>query len=78
MIRPAVGLKATIEEERGRWILYLDLCFWRETCTEKDLSPLEMIRKRIRDYSTKRDAEIAARWIERTADRGSPHQSLGY
>lgn len=78
MTRPAVGLKAHIEEEKGRWVLYLDVFFWRDHVGEDDSTPLESERKRIRDYSTKREAEVAAHWIERTADRNNPHRNLGY
>jgi hypothetical protein len=75
MVRPAVGLKAEVLQEKGRWVLYLDLSFWREDPCD---NPLETVRKRIRDYSTKREAEVAAHWIERTADRGNPHRNLGF
>jgi len=78
MTRPAVGVKAQVEPENGRWVVYIDLSFWREAEADEELIPLENVRKRIRDYSTKREAEIAAHWIERTADRTRPHESLGF
>jgi hypothetical protein len=78
MTRPAVGIKAHIEEEKGRWVVYLDISFWRENGSYDEHNPLESVRKRIRDYPTKRDAEVAAHWIERTADRNNPHRNLGF
>jgi hypothetical protein len=78
MTRPAVGLKALVEEERGRWVVYLDLSFWRESGGDEDFNPLENVRQRIRDYATRREAEVAAHWIERTADRTKPHKNLGF
>lgn len=78
MTRPAVGLKTEVEEENGRWVVYMDVCFWREDVSKEDLNPLENVRKRIRDYATKREAEVAAHWIERTADRNNPHRDLGF
>ncbi len=80
MTRPAVGLKALVEEENGRWVVYLDLSFWRECVSgDEDFNPMENVRQRIRDYSTsKQEAEIAAHWIERTADRTKPHRNLGF
>jgi hypothetical protein len=78
MTRPAVGIKAHIEEEKGRWVVYLDISFWRESGSYDEDNPLESVRKRIRDYPTKRDAEVAAHWIERTADRNNPHRNLGF
>ncbi len=78
MTRPAVGVKAHVIAEQGRWVLYLDVSFWREGGFSEDENPLETVRQRIRDYSTQREAEVAAHWIERTADRGKPHQNLGF
>jgi hypothetical protein len=78
MTRPAVGVKAEIMEENGRWVVYLDLTFWREAESGEDLNPLENVRRRIRDYPTKRDAEVAAHWMERTADRANPIRNLRF
>jgi hypothetical protein len=71
-------VKAEIMEENGRWVVYLDLTFWREAESGEDLNPLENVRRRIRDYPTKRDAEVAAHWMERTADRANPIRNLRF
>ena len=79
MTRRAVGIKANVEKEQGRWVVYLDVAFWREAAAaDKDFNPLENERKRIRDYSTKTEAEVAAHWIERTADKANPIRNLGF
>jgi len=78
MTRPAVGVKAQVECENGRWVVYLDVSFWKEEAEPESFNPLEQVRKRISDYSTKQEAEVAAHWIERTADRNNPHRNLGF
>jgi hypothetical protein len=75
MTRPAVGVKTQIEQEKGRWVVYMDLSFWREDAPD---NPLEIVRRRISDYGTRREAEVAAHWMERTADRTKPFQNLGF
>ncbi len=62
---PAVGSRAVIEEERGRWVVYLEVGFWDAAGAE----PVKITRRRIKDYPTRRDAEVAASWMERSSDR---------
>ncbi len=62
----ALAAESYIEFERGQWIVYLDVIFWTET-----------VRRRIQSYPTRRQAEIAASWIKRTAQRTLPHAPTG-
>jgi len=61
----AIGANTTIENENGRWVVYLEVGFWEKTPD----TPLKTTRQRIKDYPTRRDAEVAASWIQRSADR---------
>jgi hypothetical protein len=64
----AVGAVATVEEEEGRWVVYLSVSFWNN---EKHC-PLETTKQRIADYPTREQAEVAAFWMHRSADRNLP------
>jgi len=61
----AIGASATVVPENGRWAVYLEVGFWEKS----DAGPLKMTRQRIKDYPTRRAAEVAASWIQRSADR---------
>ena len=61
----AVAASTIIQEEQGRWVVYLEVGFWEDSANV----PLKVTRSRIRDYSTRRDAEVAASWIQRSAER---------
>jgi hypothetical protein len=67
----SLGVSADIRFENGRWVVYLCSVFW---AAERD-PPLETIVRRINDYPTKRQAEIAASYMERAADRSLPPTS---
>ncbi len=67
MPEPSLGLRAEVRQENGRWVVYLCSVFW---AADLD-TPLQTVVRRIKDYSTKREAEVAARWMERCADRNS-------
>lgn len=64
----AVGSHTVIEEQQGRWVVYLEVGFWESAGASE--SPIQTTRQRIKDYSTRREAEVAALWIERSTDRG--------
>jgi hypothetical protein len=61
----AVAANTLIQEECGRWVVYLEVGFWEPSGS----APLKVTRNRIRDYPTRRDAEVAASWIQRSAER---------
>ncbi len=63
----AVGSHTVIEEEQGRWVVYLEVGFWESAGAGE--GPVQVTRRRIKDYSTRRDAEVAASWIARSTDR---------
>lgn len=54
----AITSETYVTETNGRWIVEIVVVF-----------PDEVVRKTINDYPTKRQAEIAASWIKRTAQR---------
>lgn len=70
----AVAATTSIEESNGRWVVYLEAGFWAENATE---NPVEVVRHRIADYPTRREAEVAARWMERGAEREIPRPPSG-
>ncbi len=62
----ALMLLTEIVEERGQWVVYLEIVF-----------PDRTVRHRIQAYSKKRLAEIAAQYIRRGASREKPFVSEG-
>ncbi len=70
----AVAAKTFLEEVNGRWVVYLEAGFWAENETE---NPVEVVRHRIADYATRREAEVAASWMERGAERDIPRPPSG-
>ncbi|MEN1680139.1 MAG: hypothetical protein AAGJ46_11140 [Planctomycetota bacterium] len=66
--RPFVSLGATtrIVEENGRFVVMLNVTSW---APEGDDFPVANNWKRINDYATRREAEVAAHWIEKSANR---------
>jgi len=62
----AVAAKSWIEEENGRWVVYLEAGFWE---AEESDNPMQVVRHRIADYATRREADVAATWMERGAER---------
>lgn len=71
----ALGVASRIELERGRWVVYLDVTMWDEGGQS---DPLQVVRRRIADYSTQSQAKVAAKWMERVAERDLPRPPLGY
>ncbi len=61
----AIAAQTFIQEEKGRWVVYLEVGFWETG----EGSPIKVVRSRINDYATRRDAEVAASWIQRSAER---------
>ena len=59
-----VHSEARVEPENGRFAVYLDVLM-----VERDGSPAGMQVRRINDYPTRRQAEIAAQWMLRAARR---------
>jgi hypothetical protein len=70
--QPAIAAKAVVELEQGRWVVYLDLGFSAQGSDE-----FRIERRRIADYSSAERANVAASWIERTADRDLKGQKFG-
>ncbi len=61
----ALAVETYVVEERGRWRVEIVVVF-----------PDEVVRRSVGDYRSRREAEIAASWIRRAADRdveGPPH-----
>ncbi len=57
-----------VVNEQGRWVVYLNVPDW-DCSPADDQHPVNNQWKRINDYSTQRDAEVAAHWFERSANR---------
>ncbi|TVR36245.1 MAG: AP2 domain-containing protein [Nitriliruptor sp.] len=54
----AHSASTTIESEDGQWVVYLTVVF-----------PDGIVRHEIQRYRSERQATIAARWFQRSADR---------
>ena len=59
-----VHSEARVEPERGRFAVYLDVYM-----VEQDGEPAGVQVRRITDYPTRREAEIAANWMLKAARR---------
>lgn len=70
----AVWVVATVEEEKGRWVVYLEVGFWEPNEPDN----VQTVRHRIQAYPKKRLAEIAAHWIERGASKDLSQPPLGF
>lgn len=57
-------VRTEIIEERGQWIVYVEI-------GDSESS----VRHRINDYHKKSLAELAAKWIKRTAEKQLPDNS---
>ncbi|MFN8667383.1 MAG: hypothetical protein U0164_09370 [Gemmatimonadaceae bacterium] len=68
--RDAIAVRAIIEGERGRWVVYLEVTM----VPDRDDY---LVTHRIADYPTQRHAEIAARWIVSAAGRDLPRPPSG-
>lgn len=73
--QPALAAAAVVVHEQGRWVVYLEVGFWEHGDPG---SPVRTERKRIADYATEQSARVAARWIERAADRNLSRPQLGF
>jgi len=67
----ALAVRAIIEHDRGRWALHLEVAMIPD---REDY----VVRHRIADYATEREAQVAARWITAAAERDLPHPPLGF
>lgn len=70
----ALGTRAIIEAENGRWIVYLIVGLWDLTDPS---DPVRTNRVRISTYATRREAEVAASWMARGADRNLKRPPTG-
>ncbi len=71
--RNAIIAETFVVRERGRWVVYLAVHFWE--ADHADL--IRTVERRIADYATQRQAEVAARWYERVANRDLGQLPLG-
>lgn len=60
-----LGLEVEILPENGRWAIYLITTFWAPT---QEL-PIQRVPRRIQDFPSRRQAEVAASWYLRGAQR---------
>ena len=57
---------ARVEEQNGRWVVYLNVQTWDP---HDDQHPVSNHWNRINDYSSEQEAQVAASWYERSANR---------
>lgn len=67
----AIAVRAFVEHQRGRWVVYLEITMVPD---REDY----LVTHRIADYSTRSDADVAARWMVRAAGRDIPRPPLGF
>lgn len=72
----ATHVKAIIEQEKGLWVVYLEITFWEWDDT--DAPKLNHVRRRIQHYPTQRQAEIAAKYMKRAAERDLGSAPTGF
>jgi hypothetical protein len=58
LLRDAISARAYVEHERGEWVVYVEVLFLTE-----------IVKRRIRAYGSKHQAELAARWMGWNANR---------
>lgn len=63
----------SVECEKGRWVVYLEVTFWE---TDREF-PLKTVRHRLQDYHTEKRARVAAEIYRRAADRDLEGPSFG-
>jgi hypothetical protein len=65
---PFIPLEAMtrVEHENGRWVVYLNVPTWESADEE---SPVTNHWKRINDYANRSEADVAAVWYQRSANR---------
>jgi hypothetical protein len=73
-VERAIGVTAEVVAERGQWVVFLDVSFWKEDSSEE---PIETVRRRINTYPTRDRAELAANFMVRAAARNLPHPPVG-
>jgi hypothetical protein len=71
-VQHALGVVAHLEQERGHWVVSLDVTFWNGD-PDVGTEPLRTVRKRINTYPSRQRAELAASLMVRAAARDSPH-----
>lgn len=54
----AVAVETYVKEESGRWVVEIVVIF-----------PDEAVHRTVNNYRTRREAEVAASWIKRAAQR---------
>ena len=72
----ATIVETFIEEENGRFIVYLQIDFYEPD--EAGDQKFQTVRHRIQDYPKRRLAEVAASWIKRAAERDLPGPPTGF
>ncbi|MCB0208099.1 MAG: AP2 domain-containing protein [Anaerolineae bacterium] len=72
--RNAVYAQTFIEEEKGRFVVYIEVGFWEPNEPDN----IQTVRRRIQSYAKRRAAEIAAYWIERAAKKDLRQPPLGF
>lgn len=66
-----VAVETSVSCEQGRWVVWLDVV------QVPDHDP-HVVRHRLGDYGTRAEAEVAARWMARAANRDLSSPPSGF
>jgi hypothetical protein len=69
-----IKVTASVVEEQGQWAVYLEVTYYKPGGVEVAL----IHRKYIQTFRTRKQAEIAAEWYKRTANRDPGFSSEGF
>ncbi len=70
----AVWVETFVEEENGRFVVYLEVGFWE---TDENES-FQTVRHRIQEYATRPKAEMAAKMFKRGAAKDLREPPSGF
>jgi hypothetical protein len=69
-----VDVTASVVEESGQWSVYLEITYYKPDGIEVAI----VHRKYIKTYNTQKQAEVAAHWYKRGAERDGGFSGEGF
>ena len=70
----AAWVETFVEEENGRFVVYLEVGFWETD----NPNPFQTVRHRIQEYPTYQKAKVAAHLFKRGAAKDLPNPPTGF